>query len=191
MLRTPPTMRRLPILFAVAVCLAFVAPAVARADVVGQWNQIAQTETLPLRPTAHGMMRGIAMVEGAVYDAVNAIDRGYQPYLLDLDQVVGLLVSLHRKDERLVVGGVVGLAGNAELGADRRDARILHARLHHAAFRNIGGAVVCRVRAHLGELGTQCAEARMLRVVVVERGIDIAGAADALEDFRRIGRGCA
>jgi hypothetical protein len=27
------------------------------------------------------------MVQGAVYDAVNAIDRGYQPYLLDLDDV--------------------------------------------------------------------------------------------------------
>jgi hypothetical protein len=27
------------------------------------------------------------MVEGAVYDAVNAIDRGHQPYLLDLDEV--------------------------------------------------------------------------------------------------------
>ena len=27
------------------------------------------------------------MVEGAVYDAVNAIDRGHQPYLLDLGEV--------------------------------------------------------------------------------------------------------
>jgi hypothetical protein len=87
MLTTGPTTRRLPVLFAVAVCLALVAPAAARADVVGQWNRIAQAETLPLRPTAHGSMRGIAMVEGAVYDAVNAIDRGYRPYLLDLDAV--------------------------------------------------------------------------------------------------------
>jgi hypothetical protein len=60
-----------------------VTPAVANADVIGQWNQIAQTESVLLRPTAHGQSRGIAMVEGAVYDAVNAIDRGYQPYLLD------------------------------------------------------------------------------------------------------------
>ena len=27
------------------------------------------------------------MVQGAVYDAVNAIDRGYQPYLVDVDAV--------------------------------------------------------------------------------------------------------
>jgi hypothetical protein len=63
------------------------APAVAQADVVSDWNAIAQAETVLLRPTAHGQSRGIAMVEGAVYDAVNAIDRGHQPYLLDLDEV--------------------------------------------------------------------------------------------------------
>jgi hypothetical protein len=64
-----------------------VGPAVAQADVVGDWNAIAQAETLLLRPTAHGQTRGIAMVQGAVYDAVNAIDRGHQPYLVDLDEV--------------------------------------------------------------------------------------------------------
>jgi hypothetical protein len=53
------------------------------ADVVSQWNAVAQAETVLLRPTAHGQSRGIAMVEGAVYDAVNAIDRSHQPYLLD------------------------------------------------------------------------------------------------------------
>jgi hypothetical protein len=57
------------------------------ADVVSEWNVIAQAETLLLRPTAHGQMRGIAMVQGAVYDAVNAIDRGRQSYLLDLDEI--------------------------------------------------------------------------------------------------------
>jgi hypothetical protein len=59
----------------------------ADATIVSEWNAIAQTETLLLRPTAHGQMRGMAMVQGAVYDAVNAIDRGRQPYLLALDQV--------------------------------------------------------------------------------------------------------
>jgi hypothetical protein len=69
------------------VAAFLVAPAVAQADVIGQWNSIAQTETVLLRPTAHGETRGIAMVEGAVYDAVNAIDRGYQPYLVDPEEV--------------------------------------------------------------------------------------------------------
>ena len=52
---------------------------------MSNWNAIAQAETVLLRPTAHGQMRGIAMVQGAVYDAVNAIDRSRKPYLLDLD----------------------------------------------------------------------------------------------------------
>ena len=56
-------------------------------DIVSDWNAIAQAETVLLRPTAHGQSRGIAMVEGAVYDAVNAIDRGHRPYLVDLDEV--------------------------------------------------------------------------------------------------------
>jgi hypothetical protein len=70
-----------------AIAAVLVVPTVAQAGVVSDWNAIAQEETLLLRPTAHGQTRGIAMVEGAVYDAVNAIDRGYQPYLLDLDDV--------------------------------------------------------------------------------------------------------
>jgi hypothetical protein len=70
------------------VAAAFLlAPAVAQADVIGEWNSIAQTESILLRPTAHGQTRGMAMVEGAVYDAVNAIDRGHQPYLVDLEEV--------------------------------------------------------------------------------------------------------
>lgn len=45
-------------------------------DVLIEWNTIAQDHVIPLRPTAHGQLRGMAMVQGAVYDAVNAIDRG-------------------------------------------------------------------------------------------------------------------
>ena len=63
------------------------APAVARADVIGEWNATAQAEAVLIRPTAHGQARGMAMVQGAVYDAVNAIVRTHQPYLLDLDDV--------------------------------------------------------------------------------------------------------
>jgi hypothetical protein len=45
---------------------------------------IAQSETVLIRPTAHGQTRGIAMVQGAVYDAVNALDADHQPYVLNL-----------------------------------------------------------------------------------------------------------
>jgi hypothetical protein len=67
------------------VVVALALPGVAQADVLNDWNVIAQNQTIPLRPTAHGQTRGIAMVQGAVYDAVNALDPAYQPYLLDLD----------------------------------------------------------------------------------------------------------
>lgn len=59
--------------------------AAADIDVLLEWNLRAQGETIALRPTAHGQARGIAMVQAAVYDAVNAIDRGHQAYLLDVD----------------------------------------------------------------------------------------------------------
>ena len=91
--------RKAKVLVLCAVLAAtMVAPGVSRADsesvpsataadfaVLNEWNLIAQTQTIALRPTAHGQTRGIAMVQGAVYDAVNAIDRGYQPYLLDVE----------------------------------------------------------------------------------------------------------
>ena len=72
-------------------CATFVvvlaAPAVARADVIGDWNATAQAEAVLIRPTAHGQARGMAMVQGAVYDAVNAITRTHQPYLVDVEDV--------------------------------------------------------------------------------------------------------
>jgi len=74
---------RRPLLACAVLAAALAAPGVARADVIRDWNLIAQQQTIPLRPTAHGESRGMAMVEGAVYNAVNAIDGGHQPYLLD------------------------------------------------------------------------------------------------------------
>ena len=71
----------------VALIAALVAPGVSRADVIGDWNVLAQNEAILIRPTAHGQTRGMAMVQGAVYDAVNAITRKHEPYLLDVDDV--------------------------------------------------------------------------------------------------------
>ena len=64
---------------------AVASPTAGDTAVLNQWNVLAQAEALLIRPSAHGQSRGIAMVQGAVYDAVNAIDRGYQPYLLDVE----------------------------------------------------------------------------------------------------------
>ncbi|TMK61484.1 MAG: hypothetical protein E6G60_11160 [Actinobacteria bacterium] len=45
------------------------------------WNIYANTAIFSNGPTAHSAVLSTAMVEGAVYDAVNAIAGGYQPYL--------------------------------------------------------------------------------------------------------------
>ena len=84
---------RLAVLVSVVAAITLTSAAAAgpdgskqQASVVSDWNAIAQAETVLLRPTAHGQMRGIAMVQGAVYDAVNAIVRSRKPYLLDLEK---------------------------------------------------------------------------------------------------------
>jgi hypothetical protein len=94
------TSLRIPIAVGVCAALAVAAAApavsgasvvhardvsVASTDVLLEWNIIAQGEAILVRPTAHGQTRGMAMVQGAVYDAVNAIDRGHESYLLDVE----------------------------------------------------------------------------------------------------------
>ena len=70
----------------VAALIALGTPATARADTVTDWNQTAFTA---LNVTAGQDVRLVvlhmAMVHGATYDAVNAIDDGYEPYLLSAD----------------------------------------------------------------------------------------------------------
>src|SRR6266702_3342433 len=58
--------------------------AAAHANAVTYWNRIASDTIVnpnsPQGPPVAAL--SFAMVQGAVYDAVNAIDRGYQPYLV-------------------------------------------------------------------------------------------------------------
>ena len=56
---------------------------VARADAVTDWNLIASNAIVVTagQPPPVSVLH-FAMVHGAVYDAVNAIDRGHQPYLV-------------------------------------------------------------------------------------------------------------
>jgi hypothetical protein len=72
---------------ALAAAAALVLPAAARADAFTDWNVLATSTILAPNPTAHGSAISFAMVQGAVYDAVNAIDRGHEPYLLDVEEV--------------------------------------------------------------------------------------------------------
>ena len=73
----------------IAACAALLLPvASARADTVTdpnlnaaiEWNAIATTAAAIQPP--HVVPLSLAMVQGAVYDAVNAIDGGHQPYLV-------------------------------------------------------------------------------------------------------------
>jgi hypothetical protein len=64
--------------------VALASPSVTHADAVTDWNAIASTAivTNAGQPPPVSAL-SFAMVQGAVYDAVNAIDRGYQPYLVE------------------------------------------------------------------------------------------------------------
>ena len=66
----------------VAALLGLAAPATARADTVTDWNAHASNAlfTVAAQPPPVGVQH-MAMVQGAVFDAVNTIDRRYQPYL--------------------------------------------------------------------------------------------------------------
>jgi hypothetical protein len=65
--------------------VALAAPAVAPPNEVTKWNAIAQTTVLAQPPNASALPAGsvfMAMVQGSVYGAVNAIDRRHRPYLV-------------------------------------------------------------------------------------------------------------
>src|SRR4051794_19700651 len=71
---------RIGISLAVAALAATAAP--ARADTVTDWNDAASTAIVGVakQPPPVAIM-SFAMVQGAVYDAVEAIDGRYRPYL--------------------------------------------------------------------------------------------------------------
>jgi hypothetical protein len=56
-------------------------PAAVRADAVTDWNIQANATINSTGPSAHAAVVSLAIVHGAVYDAVNAIAGGYRPYL--------------------------------------------------------------------------------------------------------------
>src|SRR5687768_1617241 len=65
------------------VVAALTAPAVANADEVTDWNQTASTAFMVTAAQGPQLsVPNMAMVHGAVYDAVNAIDGGHKGYLL-------------------------------------------------------------------------------------------------------------
>jgi hypothetical protein len=76
-------MRNLRYMAAVMAAVVLAAPAVAHADTVTQWNQNAANAlyVTAAQPPNVSVLH-MAMVQGAVYDAVNAIDGSRKGYLL-------------------------------------------------------------------------------------------------------------
>jgi hypothetical protein len=76
-------------------------------NVAIEWNGIASTAIMAtaLQPP-HVALLSMAMVQGAVYDAVNAIDGGYQPYLVkpDADQGDSMDAAAATAAYRVLVG---------------------------------------------------------------------------------------
>jgi hypothetical protein len=69
------------VLAAAAAIAVFGAPGSAGASTVTQWNEIAASALTAAQPPPVAVLH-LAMVHGAVYDAVNGIHRGYTPYLV-------------------------------------------------------------------------------------------------------------
>jgi hypothetical protein len=77
-------MRPLASVAILGASLALAAPALARADTVTDWNDIASTAIVGTanQPPPVSVL-SFAMTQGAVYDAVNAIDRRHRSYLVE------------------------------------------------------------------------------------------------------------
>jgi hypothetical protein len=67
-------------LFSMVVALVLSWPVTGSADSVSQWNQIAVQTSLTAGENAVVQSRTLAMAQAAVHDALNAIDRRYEPY---------------------------------------------------------------------------------------------------------------
>jgi len=79
----------------VAIMLA--APTSVSADAVSDWNAIAVQATITgARPGATGFL-DTAMVQAAVYDAVQAIERRYEPYYVEIQGASGSPIAAAAK----------------------------------------------------------------------------------------------
>jgi len=77
--------------------LVFAVHLSAKADAVSDWNAIAVQATLTApRPGQTGML-DVAMVQVAVYDAVQAIEKRYEPYYVEIHGATGSPIAATAK----------------------------------------------------------------------------------------------
>src|SRR5215510_3725744 len=73
--------------------LILLVPLYVKADAVSEWNAIAVQATLnAARPGQTGML-DVAMVHLAIYDAVQAIEKRYEPYYVEIRGATGSPVA--------------------------------------------------------------------------------------------------
>lgn len=77
----------------VIVAIILAAPAGARADAVGDWNAIAVQATITAGRPNPTIGIDIATVQAAVYDAVQAIEKRYAPYYVEIPGADGSPVA--------------------------------------------------------------------------------------------------
>src|SRR5829696_4004812 len=72
-------------------------PTTASADVVADWNAIAVQATLTANRSGPSGVIDVAMVHAAVYDAVQAIEKRYAPYYVEIPGASGSPVAAAAK----------------------------------------------------------------------------------------------
>src|SRR5687767_1684743 len=70
-------------LIGLVMCVCLGSTASARADAVTFWNDVTAEAVTVGRPGGHGFL-DMALVQAAVHDAVQAIQRRFEPYAADL-----------------------------------------------------------------------------------------------------------
>ena len=110
-------------MFALLLSLSLFAAANAHADVVSDWNAIAvqagQAAATPPGPNARvgpSIVVDIAMVHAAVYDAVQAIERKYEPYYVEVPGASGSPIAAAAKAAHdILVSRYPAQAGNLDI----------------------------------------------------------------------------
>ena len=98
-------------LTSLVVCICLGSTASARADAVTFWNDVTAEALTIGRPGGHGFL-DMALVQAAVHDAVQAIQRRFEPYAADLEgsgapaaaaaaAAHGVLVGIYPKQQNI------------------------------------------------------------------------------------------
>jgi hypothetical protein len=89
--------RQTPLNVVLLLFLFLATPLCSRANAVSDWNAIAVQATLnAMRPGQTGML-DVTMVQLAIYDAVQAIEKRYEPYYVEINGATGSPIAATAK----------------------------------------------------------------------------------------------